>query len=192
VVAKDKVIILKAKDAIQDDWGVIGDEFLEILSKHFETEWPRDKRMITGYISIMPIFPRFLDKFSFCVSYKRNTAQARETIAHEIIHFLWFKKWEEVFPEIARNQYESPHLTWRLSEIMDPIILHCHPRIKELIQPVKWGYDSFKDIKRGDISMTKYFVQVYTNCVKTGENFEKILKTVWKEAEKHKDTLEKF
>ena len=192
VIEKDKEIIIKAKEAIQADWSVISNDFLEILFKHFETGWPKDKNTIIGYVSIMPIFPRFSDKFSFCVGYRRNTAQARETIAHEIVHFLWFKKWKEVFPEIPRNQYESPHLTWRLSEIMDPIILQCQPEIKRLIQPTKWGYDSFKDIKIGDIGMTEYYVQVYAKCVRAGQSFEEILKTLWRDAQEHKDALEKF
>lgn len=192
IIERDQAIIIKTKEDIQADWSAISNDFLETLSKHFETEWPEDKNTIIGYISIMPIFPRFLDKYSFCVGYGRNIAQARETIAHEIVHFLWFKKWKEVFPEIPRNQYESPYLTWRLSEVMDQIILQCQPEIKKLIQPTKWGYDSFKDLKIGDIGMTEYFMQVYMKCLETGQNFEKILKTLWKEAQEHKDTLEKF
>ncbi len=133
-----------------------------------------------------------ISPYSFCVGYKVNTAQAREIIAHEIIHFLWFKKWKEVFPEIPIDQYESPHLTWRLSEIIDPIILQCHPIIKSLIQPTGWGYNSFKELKIGDIGMTEYFVKIYTKCVEEGQSFEKILKTLWKEAQENKEILERF
>ena len=192
VIEKNKAIIFKAKDRIQNDWSMIGKEFLETLAIHFETEWSRDKSRITGYISIVPVFPRFLGKYSFFIGYKVNTAIAREIIAHEIVHFLWFKKWKEVFPEIPEDQYESPHLTWRLSEIMDPIILQCHPVIKSLIQPTMWGYDSFKDLKIRGVGMTEYFVKVYTKCARNGKNFEEILRTVWKEAQENKEVLEKF
>ena len=75
-----------------------------------------------------------------------------EVSAHEILHFLWFKKWKEVFPETGLKEYESPHLVWRLSEIMDPIILQCQPKIKELIKPAKSGVTHLFVISRSAIS----------------------------------------
>ena len=192
IIIQDQSVILKAKDMIQNDWNMISDEFMTILSKHFETDWLENKDVITGYVSILPIFPRFLSKFSFCVGYKGTILQARETIAHEILHFLWFKKWKEIFPEIFEDKYESPNLVWRLSEIMDPIILQCQPEIKKLIQPIRWGYSSFKDIKIDDISMTEYFVRIYNNCVKDKKSFEESLQILWKEAQEHRNVIERF
>jgi len=192
VMEKNRAIILTAKNTILDDWNMIGNEFLRALSTHFETEWPTDRISITGYVSIVPIFPRFLDKYSFCVGHKVNTAQAREIIAHEILHLLWFKKWKEVFPEISVDQYESPHLAWRLSEIMDPIILQCNPIIKKLIKPAGWGYECFKTIKIGDVGMTEYFVKSYAKCVSDGRNFGEMLQTLWMEAQGNKKVLEVF
>jgi len=192
MIEKNKATILKAKDMIQNDWDTVSNEFLETLAEHFQTEWPRDKSTITGYISILPAFPRFLDKYSFCVGYKVSTALAREIIAHEILHFLWFKKWKEVFPEIPSDQYESPNLTWRLSEIMDLGILQCNPEMKSLIRSTGWGYDSLKALKIGDIGVIEYFVEVYTKCVHEGQSFEQILRTLWKEAQENKEVIEKF
>jgi len=183
--------MLKAKEVIELEWEKIGTEFLQALSEHFETEWPKDKPEIVGYVSNLPVFPRFLDKYQFCVGYE-NTAKSIETSAHEILHFLWFKKWKEVFPEMERREYESPKLAWRLSEIMDPIILQCHPKIKELIKPKGWGYSSFKDIKIGDVSMTEYFKKIYLDSVAAGDNFETTLKKLWEEAQKHEEEISKF
>ena len=180
-----------AKEQIESEWGKIGSEFLRALSEHFETEWPKDKPEIVGYITNMPVFPRFLDKYQFCVSYK-NTADSIETTAHEILHFLWFKKWKEVFPEMDKKEYESPRLAWRLSEIMDPIILQCHPKIKKLIKPKGWGYSSFKNIKIGDVGMTEYFKKIYLDSVALGDNFETTLKKLWEEAQKHEEEISKF
>ncbi len=192
VIENNKTSIIKAKDDFQNDWKLVSTEFLETLSEHFETEWPRDKGVITGYVSIVPIFPRMLDKYSFFVGYPVKIARAREIIAHEIIHFLWFKKWKEVFPEISTDQYNSPHLTWRLSEVMDQIILQCHPRLQSLIHPTIWGYPSFMDLKIGNIGMTEYFVNLYTKCVQEGQSFENTLRALWKEAQENKEVLEKF
>ena len=180
-----------AKEQIESEWEKIGLEFLEALSEHFETEWLKDKTEIVGYISNMPVFPRFLDKYQFCVGYK-NTADSIETLAHEILHFLWFKKWKEVFLEMDKREYESPRLAWRLSEIIDPIILQCHPKIKELIKPKGWGYSSFKDIKIGDVSMTEYFKKIYLDSIAAGDSFETTLKKLWEEAQKHEEEISKF
>jgi len=191
-IGENKEAIDKAIDLIRQDWKFVSDKFLEILSEHMQTDWPEDLKTITGYISINPICPRFLARHSFFVNYRKNIEQARETIAHEILHFLWFKKWKEVFPDSKSTEYESPNLVWRLSEVIDPVMLQCNPNIKELIKPTKWGYDSFRSLKVGDIGMTQHFAQVYLRSVKEGKNFKDIQRILWEEAQKHREILEKF
>lgn len=183
--------MLAFKEELETEWDKIGPEFLETLSECFETDWPNDKKEIIGYITNLPVYPRFLDEYKFCVGYE-NIPKSIETSAHEIVHFLWFKKWKEVFLEMERREYESPRLAWRLSEIMDPIILQCHPKIKELIKPKQWGYSSFKDIKIGDVGMTEYFKKIYLDSVSTGDNFETTLKKLWASAQKHEEEISKF
>jgi len=189
--AKTRWKMLVFKEEFESEWNKIGPKFLEFLSEHFETEWPEDKLEIVGYISNMPVYPRFLDEYKFCVGYK-NTARSVETSAHEILHFLWFKKWKEVFPEMDRREYESPRLVWKLSEIMDPIILQCHPKIKELIKPEKWGYSSFTDIRIGDMTLTEYFKKIYLDSVESGDDFETTLRKLWAEAQRHEDEIGEF
>lgn len=179
------------KDAVERDWSSVSNLFLDTLAAHMETEWP-EGRIITGYISIIPVCPRFLDKLSFYINFKKSLSDAREIIAHEILHFLWFKKWKEVFPESKRGEYEAPHLVWRLSEIMDPIILQCHPEIQQFINPKSWGYNVFKTIKIGNVGMTEYFARVYKECLVGRISFEDTQKTLWGEAEKNREALEKF
>lgn len=189
ITKKEEMLI--AKEQIESEWDKIGSHFLKVLSNHFETEWPENKMDIVGYISNLPVFPRFLDNYQFCVGYK-NITQAIETSAHEILHFLWFKKWKEVFPKIKRKEYERPYLTWRLSEIMDPIILQCHPQIKKMIRPRKWGYLSFENIKIGEVCMTDFFKNIYVDSIASGDNFETTLKKLWKEANKHEKEINTF
>ena len=33
------------------------------------------------------------------------------------LHFVWFKIWEKNFPEINKEEYECPNLSWLISEI---------------------------------------------------------------------------
>ncbi|MBU6426634.1 hypothetical protein KGQ27_00095 [Patescibacteria group bacterium] len=189
--ARDKGAMLSAQEYVQTEWEKIGQAFLEVLSEHFETDWPEDRHEIIGYVSALPAYPRFLKDYSFCVGYK-NVANMIETAAHEILHFLWFKKWAEIFPETDKKEFESPHLVWRLSEIMDPIILQCHPEISKLIKPVKWGYQSFVDLKIGEKSMSQHFTDIYKDCLGRQLHFDEILKIVWGEAQRHREVLEKF
>ena len=183
--------LTETKLLLENEWGLINNLFLSTLSKHFETEWPTDKETMEAKVSILPIFPRDLDTYSFYVGV-RDAEREIETTAHEIVHFLWFKKWKEVFPETPREQYEIPHLVWRLSEIMDPIILQCQPEIKELIKPKGWGYSSFEKIKIGDIGMTEHFKNLYLKCVDEGKSFENILRICYAEAQKYKKEISTF
>jgi hypothetical protein len=170
-------------EEIKNEWDKINEKFLEILSVHFETDWPAEEK-ITGYVSTLPIHPRFIDFNSFFIGYENLSAMI-ETSAHEIVHFLWFKKWKEVFPEVERREYERPNLVWKLSEIMDPIILQCHPEIKEMIKPRQWGYRSFTTKKIGEVGMTEYFKKIYLDSVSSGDSFDVTLKKLWEEAKLH-------
>lgn len=189
--ARDKALMASAQEQVQAEWEKIGRAFLEELSKHLETDWPEGRDKIIGYISALPAYPRFLKDYAFCVGYK-NLGNMIEVAAHEILHFLWFKKWGEVFPEIDKKEYESPHLVWRLSEIMDPIILQCNPKIRELIKPRHWGYSSFGGIKIGDVGMTEYFKEIYIQSIASGDNFETTLEKLWEEAKKHEKEISGF
>ncbi|OHB25553.1 MAG: hypothetical protein A2542_00885 [Parcubacteria group bacterium RIFOXYD2_FULL_52_8] len=191
-IEENKAAIIASKEAIEQDWAQVSETFLATLALHMETSWPEDKKVITGHVSILPVCPRFLDKYAFTVNYRKEPAEARETIAHEILHFLWFKKWKEVFPEHKRAHYEAPHLVWRLSEVMDPIILQCHPEIHALIMPKGWGYTSFKQLRIGEVGMTQHFADIYKSEVNAGKSFADILRVLWEEAQKHEVTLGQF
>jgi hypothetical protein len=75
---------------------------------------------------------------------------------------------------------------------MVQIILQCNPKIKELIKPVSWGYESFKELKIGEVGMTNYFAEIYKDCLGSGKKFDETLKILWEEAQRHKSVLEKF
>lgn len=174
----------------RSDWEKVGKQYLNELSMHMQTDWP-DIRCMTAYISINPICPRFLDSFSFFVNFKLPS-YARETIAHEILHFLWFKKWKEVFPDANPAEFGHPHLVWRLSEVMAPVILQCNPQIHDLIHPRRWGYNSFVNLKIGNIVVPQYFAEKYISLIKQKANFSDIIKQMWDEAVRHREVLEKF
>lgn len=177
-VAKEKKKIEKQVRDYQKEWNRINDRFLKILAEDFQTEFPRNRKRITAYVSIFPIFPRFLDSWSFNVGY-RNPAMMKRVAVHEIIHFMYFKKWKEVFPKTKREEMESPQLVWKLSEILAPVILNNNPKIQNLINDEDKGYPEFKKYE-------KSFTKLYNDHLKKKTPFEDFLKTSWKEAKKVK------
>ena len=183
--------MLAFQQELQTAWNNIATPFLTELAKHIETSWPKDRPVIKGKVSVLPVFPRNISEYSFFVGY-RNIQSMIEVAAHEIVHFLWYKKWAEIFPEISRDVYEAPHLTWRLSEIIDPIILQCNPTIHELIKPKRWGYTSFEKISIGEVKMIDYFKKVYLDSVHTGDSFETTMKKLWSEAQLHEKEISAF
>ena len=181
----------KVKREFQKDWDKVGDKFLRILSSHFETDWPRNKKIIMAFISINPICPRFLDKWSFSVRYKRPE-YLKKIVCHEIIHFLYFKKWKEVFPKATRKSFDSPHIIWKLSEILAPIILNYHPEIQKIVKIYSPGYKEFQDIKIGNKKLIPYFEDLYKKHLKNNQSFEDFLRLAWENIEKHKDIINKI
>ncbi len=183
--------ILKAKEKFNYSWNKISDLYLQKLSEHFETNWLDNKNIIV-HVSIVPICPRFLDDYSFSIFYAKDWSEARVTIAHEILHFLWFKKWLEIFPETKKEELESPYLIWRLSEIIDPIILHCYPQINEIIRPIDWGYQSFVNIKIGEKTIPEYFKDIYRNGINKNLSFEEIVKELWSKTKENNKNIYNF
>jgi hypothetical protein len=181
----------QSKEWFEPQWKKIEQPYLETLAEHFETSWPTDK-IIQGKISVLKIaFPRNIDDYSFFLGYQ-HTRDMIETAAHEILHFLWFKKWSEVFPDMPKDQYETPHLAWRLSEIMDQIILQCHPKLQELIKPKWWGYSSFSEITIEGKSMIDHFKELYEQSIANNNTFEATLKKLWAEALKYEKEISVF
>ena len=110
------------KESFQKIWDTHGKLINEELAKTFSREMP-NKECI-GRISTDPGSPRFLSDSSFNLPYTKTPDEALATSIHEIIHFLWFEKWKDVYPNCEpEKDFEHPSFSWLLSEIsVDPII----------------------------------------------------------------------
>jgi len=181
-----------ARASFQSEWNMVGNEYLTILSKHFEINWRKDKKIVKAYVSIVPINPRDLDEWSFTIRYEDDKQEMKMTAAHEIIHFLYFEKWKEVFPDAEKKTFDTPHLAWKLSEILDPIIMNHNPEIKKLIGGHAQGYKEFENIKIGNKNLVPYFEDLYKKHLKSGKPFSDFLKMSWNAIEKHKAIIEKI
>lgn len=187
-IKKNKKKLEKLVKEYQIQWDKINDEYLKVLSEHFETEYPADRKIITAYVSIVPIFPRFLDSWSFNVTYK-NIDFAIRISMHEIVHFLYFKKWMEVFPQTKKEELNNPHLIWRLSEILAPIILNHNKDIQKILKYKHNHYSEFQKVKIGKKTMIEYFEDLYKKHLKSNKSFEEFLKISWTETKKYKKII---
>lgn len=173
----------------QRAWDPINDPYLKVLSDHFETGYPRDRKVITAYVSIVPIYPRYVDEWAFNVS-SRNAQSVIPTSMHEILHFLYFKKWMEVFPKTKRRELDAPYLVWKLSEILDPIILDDNSEIQSLLKHKHGHYPEFQKVKIGKKTLIRHFEDLYKKHLASGKLFESFLRTCWSEALEHRAVLE--
>ncbi len=93
-----------------------------------------------GYI---PVCPRDISNNSFSLNIGYDESLLLRNCAHEILHFLWFKKFEELYPGV---NIDPPGLAWKYSEmVVDPIL--NSDEINNAICINERAYDSFYDNK---------------------------------------------
>jgi len=172
---KNKEEIKQRVDIFKKEWRNIEKLYLSVLSQIIETDWPENRKNIKALISINPICPRFLDDWSFSLFYDLDTKNLLETIMHEICHFLYFKKWKEVFPDAQRKTFDYPYIEWHLSEILAPIILKDE-RIQKFLKKKPFFYDEHKDLKIDGIKIPEYFLNLYKEHLKIKTSFSDFLK----------------
>ena len=187
---KDNIKELEENSKLfKKEWSKINDKYMITLSQVLETNWPVERKNIIAFVSINPIYPRFLKNWSFSIfGLQKNIKRLNEIIAHEILHFLYFKKWKEVFPNSNERTFDIPYLEWNLSEILAPVIL-SNPRIQTIIKQKPIGYPEHKKIKINKKTVIKHFGLIYRKSLKEKEPFGEFLKKSYKEAKKHKDLI---
>ncbi|MCK4520736.1 hypothetical protein KAT95_02600 [Candidatus Parcubacteria bacterium] len=183
----NKTIIIANKKKYQKAWDKIEKDYFELLQQIMSTEWPKNKEKIKAMISINPICPRFLNDWSFSIFYKyKKVEDAIEVIMHECCHFLYFKKWKEVFPNAKSKTFECPYIEWHLSEILAPVILN-DLRIQKLLKKKADFYDEYKKIYIGKKNLPKYFKLLYKKHTKQHSNFDDFLRKAYLEIKNHRD-----
>jgi hypothetical protein len=177
----------------QTNWNKVNDKYMSVLSDVLETGWP--KRDITAFVSISPINPRSLIDWTFSVYYESSKKKSVGIISHEILHFLYFKKWKEAFPYMKELKFEPTisknTLKWRLSEILAPVILNAL-RIKKILKVKPREYDIHKKIKIGSNSLTQHFALIYKESLENNEPFSEFLKKSYAEIKKYGELIYKL
>lgn len=171
----------------QCEWDALNDRYLALLVTHMETAFPERRKTMNAYVSLVPIFPRNLDAWSFHVGI--DPKQVVTIAFHEILHFFYFKKWMEVFPDTRPEERDSPHLVWKLSEMLDPIILNNHSDIQKLCRKKQGQYPEFDRLLVGKEKLVDRFETLYRAHLASEESFEDFLRTAWRETLRHRALL---
>jgi hypothetical protein len=176
----------------EKSWNEDGEKALVNLSKDFEVRFPEEVKEIKANVSINPICPRYLDKWSFDFFYKFSIDKMRATCIHEIIHFLYFKKWLEVFPSSDRRTFDAPYPEWKLSEILAPSIINNNKIIQSFVKSDKLSdvYPNWQAITIDNRKLVDYFGDIYKAHEDGKISFADFLKKSWDEYNKHKTIIE--
>lgn len=162
----------KNLEIIKSGWQKVEKECFKCLSEITQEDWP--SREIIAYISLNPICPRYLNSWSFSLTY--DCMNPSKTIAHEISHFLFFKKFSKIFPEINTENYEAPYKEWLLSELV-AIIIQNDPRMIKIQGEAKSDfYSDHKKLKINDRFVTNIIKELYDEYVINKNDFEEFIK----------------
>ena len=172
VVKKDYI---KYKDRLTKEverynnlWNEYNNIYFTKLSEFLEVDWPPTINIIEATVGLIPVFPRYLDEFSFSISSGVEDWKLIETCAHETLHFLWFEKWKTIHPETPRREYDSPYITWQYSEMVTDPILNNKP-FNELFSFKEQGYDSFYEMQDGDTLVMDKLREIYSKDIPINE-----------------------
>lgn len=110
------------REAYQACWEENRQEVEEALGDIFWTPLAKRFQNIRANITLNPVCPRFLAERAFDLFYRNSPRGALGMSLHEIVHFLWFDRWNDIFHD-GPAEYEAPHLKWLFSEMaVKPIL----------------------------------------------------------------------
>lgn len=176
--------MLEEAERYNNLWKNNNDIYFSKLSEFLEVEWPDDKKTIDAAVGVVPVFPRYLDEFSFSVGTGLQDWKLIETCAHETLHFLWFEKWKKISPETPRREYDSPYIVWEYSEMVTDPILNNKP-FSEIFDFKERGYDSFYEIEdNGELLMDK-LRKIYAENISINEKIDIGFNLIKNNKEKH-------
>lgn len=139
-------------------WNKYNDKYFEMLFKFFDCFFENN---VEASVGLLPVFPRNLDAYYFSLSVGIEDSKLLETTAHEILHFIWFEKCKNMYPLIPRENYDSPFLEWKYSEMVTDPILNNKP-FSDLFDFEEKSYDSFYNLYDGSELVMDRLREIYS------------------------------
>jgi hypothetical protein len=98
-------------------WNACKAQITAALSEAFSIDCTGLFNDLRCNLSLNPIEPRFLKEHCYDTFYLNSAKGAIGGGIHEIIHFIWFYVWNQLFGD-NYDEYERPSLKWILSEMV--------------------------------------------------------------------------
>jgi hypothetical protein len=170
----------------QNSWDKINHETMQTLEEINETKFSLSQKEFTARITLNPICPRYLDKNSFDIYFALAERTMRTLVLHELSHFIFFKKFKEIYPKVNVEEFENPHLIWKLSETI-PAVIFNDKRIIEIfeVQEEVLVYKSISKLKIDNILVIDILKDFYNNR----KNFEDFIRKSYNFFKKNEDKL---
>lgn len=119
--ANDSLLEEKVQ-AYSEHWNEHKEEIIQAFSDAFEVDCSVLFNDLVCNISLNPVSPRYLKEHAFDVFYLNSERGALGNALHEMVHFVWFTVWHDLFND-SYEEYENPSLKWILSELVVEAIM---------------------------------------------------------------------
>ncbi len=122
IYRKNRGIASKNMERYERDWRKKEGIFFEMTDDIFHgCPWPPGKYI--AYATIWGMFPRFLDDKTFQVPMEyRNKKYIPVTIAHEMLHFMFYAYVEKNYPRYRDPEHNF--FLWHISEIFNILVIN--------------------------------------------------------------------
>jgi len=124
-----KTVMLRKIESVRKVWHEQEQKYI-IITEDFFSGFRFPKGKYIAYASIINCNPRFLESKTFQFFYKKPLAEIIYTIAHELLHFIFFDFIEKKFKKEIKPLSEDQ--LWNLSEIFNVIVLKS-PRYLHIV-----------------------------------------------------------
>lgn len=114
----------------QNYWDQNKGQIEAALSEAFNLDCSTLLNDVICNITLNPVCPRYLEERRFDMFYLNSEKGALGISIHELIHFVWFIVWNELFKD-SYDEYETPSLKWILSELVVESIMD-DPRLSSI------------------------------------------------------------
>ncbi len=159
----NQALINEKLEKYNEHWNNNASSIINALEDAFEIKLDNIFNDLIGVISFCPICPRYLAQNRFDFFYLNSERGALGISIHEIIHFVWFYVWNNMFQDDAK-EYETPHLKWILSEMVVDCIMQ-DKRLSEINPYFEEGcvYSYFYTLDIVGKNILKTLSEMYTS-----------------------------
>jgi len=179
-------VMNSSKEDFEREWKKYEKEIMKALEEIHETEWDRQFNKFKARITLNPVCPRDLVHKTFDLHYRKNIQSAIGIVLHEISHFMFFQKLEEIYPGIDERKFEAPHFIWKFSEMVPNVILG-DKRIQDIFEHEPTVYDQIQNTSIQGKKILNYLHDFYNNR----KDFADFVKKSLNFLENNREELEK-